>query len=55
MIDQLKMNEAFLPGDVVCAKFLSYGDGRKMFATTAEKGLGVKYGKSETGLMLPLN
>ena len=40
------MEECFLPGDIVKAKILSYGDSKKIYLTTAENELGVMYAKS---------
>ena len=36
-----------IPGDIIMAKVLSYGDSRKVYLTTAENELGVMFAKSQ--------
>jgi exosome complex RNA-binding protein Csl4 len=55
LVDQIRMQDCYQPGDIVVAKYLSQGDGRRVYASTAEPGLGVKYAKGEFGIMLPVN
>lgn len=54
-IDAVKVHKCYLPGDIVRAKFLSFGDGRRVYLSTAGEDLGVMYAKSATSgkLMLP--
>ena len=40
------MEECFLPGDVVMAKVLSYGDSKKIYLQTMENELGVIFANS---------
>ena len=37
------MEECFLPGDIINAKNLSYGDSKKNYLTTSENELGVMF------------
>jgi exosome complex component CSL4 len=41
------MEECMIPGDIIMAKVLSYGDSRKVYLTTAENELGVMFAKSQ--------
>jgi len=54
-IDKLKVEHAFLPGDIIKARILSLGDSRKIFLTTAMDELGVLYAKNQEteSIMLP--
>jgi exosome complex component CSL4 len=40
-VDKIQMDQCFLPGDIVKARVVSYGDSRKIFLGTAENDLGV--------------
>lgn len=40
------MEDCFLPGDMVAARVLSYGDSKKIYLTTAENELGVIFASS---------
>ena len=42
-IDKIKMEECFLPNDLVIAKVLSYGDSKKIYLQTMENELGVLF------------
>lgn len=46
-----------MPGDIVKTKFTSFGDGRRIYLSTAAEDLGVIYAKSSTSgkLMLPFS
>ena len=54
-IDSIKVDECYLPGDVIRAKFVSFGDGRRIYLSTAGEELGVLYARNEISgkLMLP--
>ncbi|AAS50572.1 ABL199Wp [Eremothecium gossypii ATCC 10895] len=47
--DQVKMVEAFRPGDIVRAQVLSLGDGSNYYLTTARNDLGVVFAKASNG------
>jgi exosome complex component CSL4 len=46
-IDKIKMDECFLPGDIVLARLISYGDSHQIFLSTAEEECGVLFAKSQ--------
>lgn len=46
MTDDVKVNECYIPGDIVRAKFVSFGDGKRIYLSTAAEDLGVLYAKS---------
>lgn len=46
-VDKLKMDECFIPGDIVLAQLMSYGDSRTLFLSTASDHLGVVFAKSQ--------
>jgi len=48
-VDKVRMDEAFIPGDLVQARVASMGDARSLFLSTAGSGDGVVYARSEGG------
>lgn len=40
------MNKCYLPGDIIRAKLISYGDSLKLYISTAEDDLGVIFAKN---------
>lgn len=40
------MNKCYLPGDIIRAKLISYGDSLKLYLSTAEDDLGVLFAKN---------
>jgi exosome complex component CSL4 len=57
--DDVVMYDCFRPGDIVCARVLSFGAGaagRSVYLTTAENELGVRVAKSASGrIMIPVS
>jgi exosome complex component CSL4 len=57
--DAVVMYDCFRPGDIVCARVLSFGAGaagRSVYLTTAENELGVRVAKSASGrIMVPVS
>ncbi|GMF17085.1 unnamed protein product [[Candida] boidinii] len=47
--DKVKVNECFMPGDIIRAEILSLGDGINYYLTTARNDLGVIFAKSDHG------
>ncbi|CAD8140128.1 unnamed protein product [Paramecium pentaurelia] len=56
-IDLLEMNKCYLPGDIIKARMISYGDSLKLYLSTAEDELGVLFAKHQETqkLMIPLS
>ncbi len=54
-VDKLKIDQCFLPGDIVKASVISYGDSKKIFLSTAANELGVMFAWSQDyqQIMLP--
>ena len=51
-IDRLKIDQCFLPGDIIKARVISLGDSKSFFLSTAENELGVLVAQTETGQRL---
>ncbi|GME88853.1 hypothetical protein B5S31_g2735 [[Candida] boidinii] len=47
--DKVKVNDCFMPGDIIRAEILSLGDGINYYLTTARNDLGVIFAKSDHG------
>jgi exosome complex component CSL4 len=49
------MSNCYIPGDIIKAKFISFGDGKKIYISTIGEEFGVLYAKSSHSgkLMLP--
>ncbi|KAL4470173.1 hypothetical protein ABPG72_009098 [Tetrahymena utriculariae] len=54
-LDILKMEEQFIPGDIIKARFISYGDSQKLYLSVTEDELGVVFAKHTESkqLMIP--
>ncbi|CAD8132665.1 unnamed protein product [Paramecium octaurelia] len=55
-IDLIEMNKCYLPGDIIKARIISYGDSLKLYLSTAEDELGVLIAEHQETqkLMIPL-
>ncbi|EAR90152.2 exosome complex component CSL4 (macronuclear) [Tetrahymena thermophila SB210] len=56
-LDILKMEEQFIPGDIIKARFISYGDSQKLYLSVTEDELGVVFAKHTESkqLMIPFS